>query len=73
MFWRGKVTEADCEEMTALNAFVNLINFDSQQSIMSPKQIIDPYNLTITLLITIGYQCLGFAIAWTLQFDKITE
>ncbi|KAK4686016.1 hypothetical protein P7C73_g4119, partial [Tremellales sp. Uapishka_1] len=40
---------------------------------MAPISIIDPYNLTITLLITIGYQCLGFAIAWTLQFDKITD
>jgi hypothetical protein len=40
---------------------------------MAVHSIIDPYNLTITLLITIAYQCLGFAIAWTLQFDKITE
>lgn len=38
-----------------------------------PYTIIDPYNLTITLLITIAWQITGFAIAWTLQFDKITE
>ncbi|RSH90339.1 hypothetical protein EHS25_001673 [Saitozyma podzolica] len=38
-----------------------------------PYTIIDPYNLTITLLITIAWQITGFAIAWTLQFDKITD
>lgn len=35
--------------------------------------VIDQYYLVITLLITIGWQCLGFFIAWTLQFDKITD
>jgi hypothetical protein len=41
---------------------------------MAPAHtIIDPYNLTITLLITIAWQCTGFAIAWTFQFDKITQ
>jgi len=34
---------------------------------MVVHEIIDPYNLTITLLITIAWQCIGFAIAWTLQ------
>ncbi|WWD22159.1 hypothetical protein CI109_106648 [Kwoniella shandongensis] len=40
---------------------------------MSPHTIIDPYNLTISLLITLAWQLVGFAIAWTLQFDKITD
>jgi hypothetical protein len=34
--------------------------------------VLDPYYLSITVLITIGYQLSGFAIAWSLQFDKIT-
>ncbi len=29
--------------------------------------VLDRYYLGITLLITVGWQCLGFAIAWTLQ------
>ncbi|KAK8846781.1 hypothetical protein IAR55_005869 [Kwoniella newhampshirensis] len=40
---------------------------------MSPHTIIDSYNLTISLLVTLGWQLGGFAIAWTLQFDKITD
>jgi hypothetical protein len=34
---------------------------------MAPHVIIDQYNLTISLLITIGWQLCGFFIAWTLQ------
>jgi len=34
---------------------------------MAPHVIIDQYNLTISLLITIGWQLTGFFIAWTLQ------
>lgn len=34
---------------------------------MSPVTVLDRYYLAITLLITIGYQLLGFVIAWTLQ------
>lgn len=40
---------------------------------MAVHYIIDQYYLVITLLITIAWQCLGFFIAWTLQFDKITD
>lgn len=40
---------------------------------MAPVHALDPYYLGITVLITIGYQLLGFAIAWTFQFDKITD
>ncbi|KAI0090918.1 hypothetical protein BDY19DRAFT_886174 [Irpex rosettiformis] len=40
---------------------------------MSPAQVLDKYYLSITLLVTVGYQLLGFAIAWTFQFDKITD
>lgn len=29
--------------------------------------VIDDYYLVISLLITVGWQCLGFFIAWTLQ------
>ena len=34
--------------------------------------VIDQYYLTISFLITLAWQVTGFAIAWTLQFDKIT-
>ncbi|KAL1667863.1 hypothetical protein GGF50DRAFT_124484 [Schizophyllum commune] len=40
---------------------------------MAPVYALDHYYLGITLLVTIGYQMLGFFIAWTLQFDKITD
>ncbi|KAA1474998.1 DUF1295-domain-containing protein [Dentipellis sp. KUC8613] len=40
---------------------------------MAPVHALDRYYLGITILVTIGYQLLGFAIAWTLQFDKITD
>ncbi|KJA25671.1 hypothetical protein HYPSUDRAFT_64399 [Hypholoma sublateritium FD-334 SS-4] len=40
---------------------------------MSPAHVLDRYYLSLTLLVTIGYQLCGFAIAWTLQFDKITD
>ena len=40
---------------------------------MAPISVLDSYYLGITLLVTVGYQLLGFAIAWTLQFDKITD
>jgi len=35
--------------------------------------VLDHYYLLVTLLVTVGYQLLGFFIAWTLQFDKITD
>ncbi|KAJ7695158.1 DUF1295-domain-containing protein [Mycena rosella] len=38
-----------------------------------PVYALDSYYLALTLLVTTGYQLLGFAIAWTLQFDKITD
>jgi len=34
---------------------------------------LDHYYLGTTILVTTWYQLLGFAIAWTLQFDKITD
>ncbi|KDR67940.1 hypothetical protein GALMADRAFT_257439 [Galerina marginata CBS 339.88] len=40
---------------------------------MSPVHALDRYYLALTLLVTVGYQLAGFAIAWTLQFDKITD
>jgi len=38
-----------------------------------PVHILDKYYLAITILITTAYQLLGFFIAWTFQFDKITD
>jgi len=35
--------------------------------------VLDQYYLAITVLVTTAYQLLGFAIAWTFQFDKITD
>ncbi|KAF5316515.1 hypothetical protein D9619_006167 [Psilocybe cf. subviscida] len=40
---------------------------------MSLVHALDRYYLALTLLVTVGYQLTGFAIAWTLQFDKITD
>ncbi|KAJ3505810.1 hypothetical protein NLJ89_g7224 [Agrocybe chaxingu] len=40
---------------------------------MAPVQALDHFYLVFTLLVTVGYQLSGFAIAWTLQFDKITD
>ncbi|TFY77043.1 hypothetical protein EWM64_g6969 [Hericium alpestre] len=40
---------------------------------MAPVHALDRYYLGVTILVTIGYQLLGFAIAWTFQFDKITD
>jgi len=44
-----------------------------QATTMSSVHALDRYYLAFTLLVTVGYQLLGFAIAWTLQFDKITD
>jgi hypothetical protein len=38
---------------------------------MSPIQIIDKYNLVITFLVTLGWQMLGFAIAWTFKVSRL--
>ncbi|KAF2723287.1 DUF1295-domain-containing protein [Polychaeton citri CBS 116435] len=34
---------------------------------------LDNYYLAVTLLITIGYQLVGFSIAFTFKFDKLTD
>ncbi|KAI0822965.1 DUF1295-domain-containing protein [Trametes gibbosa] len=38
-----------------------------------PTHVLDQYYLSITLLVTVACQLLGFAIAWTFKFDKITD
>jgi len=38
-----------------------------------PVHVLDNYYLAITLLITVAYQLIGFAIAFTFKFDKITD
>ena len=35
--------------------------------------VLDPYYLAITALVTIGWQAAGFAIAFGLQIDTITD
>lgn len=35
--------------------------------------MLDNYYLAITLLITIAYQLIGFSIAFTMKFDKLTD
>ncbi|KAK5663600.1 hypothetical protein OQA88_4031 [Cercophora sp. LCS_1] len=40
---------------------------------MAPIQVLDPYYLAITLLITIAYQLFFFSIAFSLKFDKLTD
>jgi steroid 5-alpha reductase family enzyme len=39
----------------------------------SPVHVLDDYYLAITLIITVAYQLIGFAIAFTCKFDKITD
>lgn len=38
---------------------------------MAPVHALDGYYLGITLLVTVGYQLLGFAIAWTFQVRSL--
>ncbi|KAJ9612450.1 hypothetical protein H2200_004047 [Cladophialophora chaetospira] len=40
---------------------------------MTTHHVLDNYFLSLTLLITIAYQLIGFSIAYTLQFDKLTD
>lgn len=35
--------------------------------------VLDEYYLAITLLVTVGWQLLGFALAYGLQVDKFTD
>lgn len=37
---------------------------------MAPVHALDRYYLGITVLVTVGWQALGFLIAWTLQVSK---
>ena len=39
---------------------------------MGTVHVLDDYYLAITLLITVAYQLIGFSIAFTLKFDKLT-
>lgn len=39
----------------------------------SPAHVLDDYYLAISMLITVAYQLLGFAIAFAFKFDKITD
>ena len=38
---------------------------------MATAFVIDRYYLTITFLITLAWQCLGFFIAWTFQVSSL--
>ena len=38
---------------------------------MATAFVIDRYYLTITFLITLAWQCLGFFIAWTFQVSHL--
>ncbi|EMC95168.1 hypothetical protein BAUCODRAFT_35159 [Baudoinia panamericana UAMH 10762] len=38
-----------------------------------PLQVLDDYYLAISLLVTIAYQLLGFSVAFTFKFDKLTD
>ena len=40
---------------------------------MTAVHVLDDYYLAITALMTVGYQLLGFAVAWTFKFDKVTD
>lgn len=38
-----------------------------------PVHVLDDYYLAITLLVTVAYQLIGFAFAFTFKFDKLTD
>ncbi|TKA83823.1 hypothetical protein B0A55_00154 [Friedmanniomyces simplex] len=38
-----------------------------------PVHVLDNYYLAITLLITVAYQLIGFVVAFSLKFDKLTD
>lgn len=40
---------------------------------MAPIQVLDPYYLSLTLLVTIAYQLIFFSIAFYFKFDKLTD
>ena len=40
---------------------------------MAAIHVLDNYYLLITLLVTVGYQLVGFSIAFTFKFDKLTD
>ncbi|EME79516.1 uncharacterized protein MYCFIDRAFT_204848 [Pseudocercospora fijiensis CIRAD86] len=42
-------------------------------ALYSPVHVLDHYYLAITLLVTVAYQLIGFAVAFTLKFDKLTD
>lgn len=39
----------------------------------APVYVLDSFYLAITLLITVAYQLIGFSIAFTFKFDKLTD
>lgn len=41
-------------------------------ALYAPVHVLDNYYLAITLLFTIGYQLIGFAIAFSLKFDSMS-
>lgn len=51
-------------------AFVHTVQRLDQK--MAVHHVLDDYYLAITFLVTVGYQLLGFSIAYTCQFDKLT-
>jgi hypothetical protein len=40
---------------------------------MAPVHALDRFYLLLTFLITVGWQLSGFAIAYALKLDKITD
>lgn len=44
----------------------------SSSSMMPVNHVLDNYYLAVTLLVTVGYQLVGFCIAFACQFDKLT-
>lgn len=54
-------------------AFVGFVFPVNHHSIMATAFVIDRYYLTITFLITLAWQCLGFFIAWTFQVSHLLD
>lgn len=42
-------------------------------ALYNPVHVLDNYYLAITFLVTVAYQLIGFAIAFSFKFDKLTD
>lgn len=58
--------------MYITTCFVETGGGESNTLNMAGHRVLDDYFLAITLLVTVAYQLIGFSIAFTCKFDKLT-